>query len=77
MVVGGIVESVRIITTKKNEPMAFVRWDTTDSIEVVVFPKTMAQVKALLVLRNAWRYAECLLEMMNWIYAEAIKELTV
>lgn len=38
-----IVETVRIILTKKNDKMAFVRVaDFTGSIEAVVFPKTLA-----------------------------------
>ena len=37
--IGGIISSVKKITTKRNELMAFVRLeDTTGSIEVVVFP---------------------------------------
>jgi len=38
--IGGIVTSIKKITTKKNEPMAFLRLeDHTGSTEVVVFPK--------------------------------------
>ncbi|MBI3633049.1 MAG: DNA polymerase III subunit alpha, partial [Candidatus Vogelbacteria bacterium] len=80
MVIGGIVETVRVITTKKNEPMAFVKIaDLTDSIEVVVFPKTMALSKLLLVPEKclAIRGTVSLRNDEPSFIAEAIKELTV
>ncbi len=44
--VGGFVTNSREITTKSNEPMAFVRLeDMTGSVEVVVFPKTYKACK--------------------------------
>lgn len=49
-VVGGIIEDARIIRTKKNDEMAFVKIaDLSGSIECVVFPKTFATYRALLV----------------------------
>jgi DNA polymerase-3 subunit alpha len=45
--VGGVIMEARVIMTKKNEPMAFVRLeDETGSVEAVVFPKTYADSKA-------------------------------
>ncbi|MBI3572773.1 MAG: DNA polymerase III subunit alpha [Candidatus Kerfeldbacteria bacterium] len=42
--IGGMVSSVKQITTRTNEPMAFVRLeDTTGVIEVVVFPSVFRQ----------------------------------
>lgn len=44
--IGGIIEEVREITTKNNEPMAFIKIaDFTGSIDAVVFPKTYSQYK--------------------------------
>ncbi|TSC57596.1 MAG: DNA polymerase III subunit alpha, partial [Parcubacteria group bacterium Greene0416_79] len=49
VVVGGIVEEVRPIITKRNEVMAFVRLaDLSSSIEVVVFPAAYQKFKNLL-----------------------------
>ncbi len=48
--IGGIIEEVREIMTKNNEPMAFIKIaDFTGSIEAVVFPKIYAQFKAAIV----------------------------
>jgi DNA polymerase-3 subunit alpha len=48
--VGGIVSAVRQLTTKKGEPMAFVRLDDiTGSAEVVVFNSVYAQARELCV----------------------------
>jgi DNA polymerase-3 subunit alpha len=48
--IGGILEDVRIITTKNNEPMAFLKIaDFTGSIEAVAFPRTYSQYKNILV----------------------------
>lgn len=48
--IGGIIEEVREIMTKNNEPMAFIKIaDFTGSIDAVVFPKTYAQMKAAIV----------------------------
>jgi len=45
----GVAEEVKEIRTKKNDLMAFVRIaDLTGTLEVVVFPKTYEDVKALL-----------------------------
>lgn len=47
---GGMVENVRMIMTKKNDPMAFVSLvDMSGKIEVVVFPSIYEDVKNLLV----------------------------
>jgi DNA polymerase III subunit alpha len=46
----GIIEAVRPVTTKKNDRMAFLKIaDYTDSIEVVVFPKSYTLHQELLV----------------------------
>ncbi len=45
----GIIEAVRPVTTKKNDRMAFIKIaDYTDSIEVVVFPKSYTLHQELL-----------------------------
>lgn len=50
IVVGGLLEEVKPITTKANDQMAFVRLaDLSGSIEVVVFPRTFAEYKNLIV----------------------------
>jgi len=50
VVVGGMIESVKAIITKKNDHMAFLKLaDFSDSIEVVVFPKTLSDYKELVV----------------------------
>jgi DNA polymerase-3 subunit alpha len=50
VVLGGIIEDVRVIMTKKNEPMAFLRMaDLTGTIEAVAFPRTYGRFKAILV----------------------------
>ncbi len=47
--VGGLVEEIREVITKGNEPMIFMRLaDLTGTIETVVFPKTYAQYKEIL-----------------------------
>lgn len=49
LVVAGIIEEHKIVITKKNEHMAFLKIaDFTGSIEVVVFPRTMAECKDLI-----------------------------
>jgi len=49
-VLGCIIEDVRTIMTKKNEPMAFIKVaDLSRSIEVVVFPSTYARYKNIIV----------------------------
>ncbi len=46
--VGGILQEVKTIITKKNEIMAFLTLaDFSGSIEVVVFPRTWNEHKAL------------------------------
>lgn len=48
--VAGIIEDIRAITTKKGDNMAFVRLsDYSDTLETVVFPRTMMEFKNLLV----------------------------
>ncbi len=45
--IGGIIEDVRVITTKNNEQMAFIKIaDFTGSIEAVVFPRTYEQFRS-------------------------------
>ena len=49
IIIAGIIEEHKIVITKKNEHMAFLKIaDFTGSIEVVVFPRTMAEYKELL-----------------------------
>ncbi len=53
VVVGGIVEEIRSVMTKKGEKMIFLKFaDLTDSIEAVAFPKTFEEFKDILVLEN-------------------------
>ncbi len=48
-VIAGIIEEHKLVITKKNEHMAFLRIaDFTGSIEVVVFPRTLTEFKDLL-----------------------------
>ena len=48
-VVAGIIEEHKVVITKKNEHMVFMRIaDFTGSIEVVVFPRTLAECKDLI-----------------------------
>lgn len=50
VVVGGIIEEVKPIITKKNEAMCFMKMaDLSGSIEVVVFPKIMTEFKKYLI----------------------------
>jgi DNA polymerase III subunit alpha len=52
-VVAGMIETIRIIKTKKNEDMAFVKIaDLTDFIEVVFFPGTFLKYKDILKETN-------------------------
>jgi len=49
IIIAGIIEEHKVVITKKNEHMAFLRVaDFSGSIEVVVFPRTMAECKELL-----------------------------
>jgi len=49
-VLGGIIEEVRPVTTKKNDSMCFIRLaDMSGTIEVVVFPRTYAQFKSVII----------------------------
>ncbi|MEK7596572.1 MAG: DNA polymerase III subunit alpha [Patescibacteria group bacterium] len=49
-VLGGIIEEVRPVTTKKNDSMCFLRLaDMSGTIEAVVFPRTYAQFKSVIV----------------------------
>jgi DNA polymerase-3 subunit alpha len=44
----GVVTSSRVITTRKNEPMAFVQFeDPSGGIEITVFPRTYARTRDL------------------------------
>ncbi len=50
-IVAGIVEDFRPVMTKKGDHMAFVRLgDMSGSIEIVIFPKTLAEVKDMVGL---------------------------
>jgi DNA polymerase-3 subunit alpha len=49
-VVAGIIEEVRAIVTKKGDNMAFIKISDYDAtLEAVVFPRTMAEFKNLLI----------------------------
>ncbi|MDE2188470.1 MAG: DNA polymerase III subunit alpha [Patescibacteria group bacterium] len=49
VIIAGIIEEVKPITTKKGDPMAFVRLaDFTGTIEAVVFPRTLFENRALI-----------------------------
>jgi DNA polymerase-3 subunit alpha len=53
-VVAGMIEEVRMIVTKKGDNMAFVKLsDYYDTLETVVFPRTMTEFKNLLVKDKA------------------------
>jgi len=53
VVIGGIVEEVKPIITKKNDMMAFLRVaDIASSIEVVVFPRVYEEFKKLLSVES-------------------------
>ncbi|MEI6191332.1 MAG: DNA polymerase III subunit alpha [bacterium] len=48
--VAGIIEEVREIVTKKGDGMAFVKLsDYNDTLETVVFPRTMAEFRTILI----------------------------
>ncbi len=50
-ILAGIIEEHKLVITKKNEHMAFIKVaDFTGSIEVIVFPRTFEEVKEFLVL---------------------------
>lgn len=50
VVVGGIIEDMREIYTKKGDKMAFIKLrDLTDTIECVAFPRTLEEYKTVLV----------------------------
>ena len=54
VVIGGIIEEVKPITTKKGDAMMFLRLaDLYGTIEVVVFPRVCAEFKQLLAPKNA------------------------
>lgn len=53
VVVGGIIENVRGVLTKKGEKMYFLKLsDLTDSIETVAFPKILTEFEDLIVKEN-------------------------
>lgn len=78
VIIAGLIDSVRTITTKKNDLMAFVKVsDYNDSIETVVFPKIFAESKNLISLEKivAIRGKISFRNGEPGIIAEAIKEL--
>ncbi|MHB1316448.1 MAG: DNA polymerase III subunit alpha [Minisyncoccota bacterium] len=53
VVIGGIIEEIKEIMTKKGDKMLFVRLsDTTDSIELVVFPKILEEFRDIIAPDN-------------------------
>jgi DNA polymerase III subunit alpha len=77
-ITAGHVDDVRIIRTKKNSEMAFVKIsDLTDKIEVVVFPKTFEQYKEFLIPEKCIAIKGKLSDRNGEfsILADAIKEL--
>jgi len=74
----GVLDDVRNITTKKGDRMAFVRvGDTTDTIEVVIFPKLYQKCKNLLDKKGCVKIRGTLSNRRGdlSILADAIKEL--
>lgn len=54
VVVAGMIEDIRAIITKKGDNMAFLKLsDFNDTLEVVVFPRTMTEFKTLLIKDKA------------------------
>ncbi len=52
-IIGGIIENIREITTKKNERMMFLSVaDFTDSVDVVIFPKVFEEFKSVIAVDN-------------------------
>jgi DNA polymerase-3 subunit alpha len=50
VMIAGIIEDIRAIITKKGDNMAFVKIsDYDDTLETVIFPRTMVQFKNLLI----------------------------
>jgi len=53
VVVGGIIENIRSVMTKKGEKMIFMKLtDLTDSIDTVVFPKVFEEFQDILVTES-------------------------
>ena len=53
MVVGGIIEDIRSVMTKKGEKMFFLKIsDLTDSIEAVAFPKILNESEDIFNTEN-------------------------
>jgi len=53
VILGGIVEEVKLISTKNGDRMAFLKLaDLSDSIEAVAFPKVFEEFQDILVLEN-------------------------
>ncbi len=53
VVIGGIIEEIRSVLTKKGEKMFFLRIaDLDDSIEAVAFPKTLVEFGDLIISEN-------------------------
>ena len=53
VVIGGIIEEIRAVMTKKGEKMIFLKIaDLEDSIEAVAFPQTLEEFKELLISEN-------------------------
>ncbi|MCR4284312.1 MAG: DNA polymerase III subunit alpha [Parcubacteria group bacterium] len=77
-VVAGIAESIKLITTKKDEQMCFMKIaDLSDNIEIVVFPKKFTDHKDLLTMDKILAI-EGTISRRNGsvsILAEKIKEL--
>jgi len=77
-VVAGLVESVKPITTKKGEAMAFVKIsDYTGSIETVIFPRIFEKYKTLIEAEKCIAIRGRLSDrnQETSLIAEAIKEL--
>jgi DNA polymerase-3 subunit alpha len=50
VVVGGIIESIRSVVTKKGEKMIFLKLaDLSDSVDAVVFPKVFEEFQDILI----------------------------
>ena len=78
VVIGGIIEEVKPITTKKGDAMMFMRLaDFNGAIEVVIFPKVCAEFKTLLVAEKCVAVSGKISERNGEIsvLADKVKEL--
>lgn len=78
VMIAGIIETIKVITTKNNEQMAFARvLDLTGSIEVVFFPRAYKEHKSILVQDSciALKGKTSIKEEVISILAENVKKI--